>query len=596
MALEVETRFAAWADGILSRLNDEQLQHMMNTEFGGMNEVLVDLYADTGDERWLKLSYAFEHRAFITPLERHQDDLAGKHGNTQVPKLIGSAERYRYTGQPADLLAAAFFWDRVTQHHSFSSGGHGTDEYFGPPDRLNDRVDGRTCETCNTYNMLKLTRRLFSFQPDVHYADYHERALFNHILASIDPEDGRVCYMVPVGRGVTHEYQDMDHSWTCDVGTGMESPGLHGLGLYYEAGDRLWGDLFAPSTAEGRAAGGRIARETDCPGGEAAERQVGGGGPRAATCRSGVRDRQRGSRRLGQAGGRAGELHDGCRPGARRHGTHAQREADVVLPFAPAHLLDLLGSFRPGGMGSPEGGIRRGGGAAAASRGRDGCVAPTRRNGVRTAVQLSGGGECLPAAHHGPAGTFRPHLVLLRPSGRARAPDDADRDLLLRRPPWHPCGLHHSRGRHTSGRAADCVRRAAAFLRRGVRRASRTRAGQDQGHRAVRGEDEEPDRHGVRFTDNSGRRAALIRPALYLMGLCNGGARSPAANRVTRVTVHTPTPGLSLGTPRCNPIPSALGLSRSNTQSSIGQRSNKGGQDESSSDHRRTEVGIDRVH
>ena len=271
MALEVETKFAAWAEGILSRLNDEQLQHMMNTEFGGMNEVLVDLYADTGDARWLKLSYAFEHRAFITPLERHQDDLAGKHGNTQVPKLIGSAERYRYTGQPADLLAATFFWDRVTQHHSFSSGGHGTDEYFGPPDRLNDRVDGRTCETCNTYNMLKLTRTLFSFQPDAHYADYHERALFNHILASIDPVDGRVCYMVPVGRGVTHEYQDMDHSFTCDVGTGMESPGYHGLGLYYEAGDRLWVNLFAPSTAEWSAAGVRLTMDTDFPDGERAK-------------------------------------------------------------------------------------------------------------------------------------------------------------------------------------------------------------------------------------------------------------------------------------------------------------------------------------
>src|SRR6266536_121354 len=271
MALEVETKFAAWAEGILSRLSDEQLQHMMNTEFGGMNEVIVDLYGDTGDARWLKLSYAFEHRAFITPLERHQDDLAGKHGNTQVPKLIGSAERYRYTGQPADLLAAAFFWDRVTQHHSFSSGGHGTDEYFGPPDHLNDLVDGRTCETCNTYNMLKLTRTLFSFQPDVHYADYHERALFNHILASIDTEDGRVCYMVPVGRGVTHEYQDMLRDFTCDVGTGMESHALHGHGIYYEAGDHLWVTLYAPSTAEWTGAGARLTMETNCPEGESAK-------------------------------------------------------------------------------------------------------------------------------------------------------------------------------------------------------------------------------------------------------------------------------------------------------------------------------------
>src|SRR5207249_696155 len=200
-ALDVEIKFAAWAERVLSRLDDAQLQHMMNTEFGGMNEVMCDLYADTGDARWLALSYKFEHRAFLEPLERHQDDLAGTHANTQIPKILGSATRFLYTDSPADLLAAGFFWDRVVQHHSFSSGGHGKDEYFGPADELSDWIDGRTAETCNVYNMLKLTRRLFSFWPDPHYADYHERALFNHMLASIDPEDGRVCYMVPVGPG-----------------------------------------------------------------------------------------------------------------------------------------------------------------------------------------------------------------------------------------------------------------------------------------------------------------------------------------------------------------------------------------------------------
>jgi len=269
-ALAVETKFAGWAERTLSGLDDGQIQRMLNTEFGGMNEVLVDLHADTGDERWLRLSYAFEHRAFIEPLERHQDDLGGKHANTQIPKLLGSVERYVYTGRPADLLAAGFFWDSVTQHHSFATGGHGTDEYYGPPDRLSDRIDGRTCETCNVYNMLKLTRQLFSLDPDAHYADYHERALFNQILASIDPEDGRVCYMVPVGRGVTHEYQDMAHSFTCDVGTGMESHALHGLGLYYEAGDRLWVNLYAPSTAQWTEAGVRLAMDTDFPDGERA--------------------------------------------------------------------------------------------------------------------------------------------------------------------------------------------------------------------------------------------------------------------------------------------------------------------------------------
>ena len=282
-ALAVETKFAGWAERTLSGLDDGQIQRMLNTEFGGMNEVLVDLYADTGDERWLRLSYAFEHRALIEPLERHQDDLGGKHANTQIPKLLGSVERYVYTGRPADLLAAGFFWDSVTQHHSFATGGHGTDEYYGPPDRLSDRIDGRTCETCNVYNMLKLTRRLFSLDPDAHYADYHERALFNHILASIDPEDGRVCYMVPVGRGVTHEYQDMAHSFTCDVGTGMESHALHGLGLYYEAGDRLWVNLYAPSTAEWTEAGVRLAMDTDFPDGERTRLTLSLGSPREFT-------------------------------------------------------------------------------------------------------------------------------------------------------------------------------------------------------------------------------------------------------------------------------------------------------------------------
>jgi DUF1680 family protein len=269
-ALEVEIKFAEWAERILAGLDDSQIQRMLNTEFGGMNEVLVDLYADTGDDRWLDLSYKFEHRAFIQPLQRHQDDLAGKHGNTQIPKLIGSADRFACSARPADLLAAGFFWDQVVQHHSFATGGHGKDEYFGPPDRLSDRIDGRTAESCNVYNMLKLTRRMFALRPDAHYADLHERALFNHILASIDPDDGRMCYMVPVGRGVQHEYQDMMRSFTCCVGTGMESHALHGDGIYYESGDRFWVNLYAPSTAEWSAAGLRLAVETSFPEGESA--------------------------------------------------------------------------------------------------------------------------------------------------------------------------------------------------------------------------------------------------------------------------------------------------------------------------------------
>jgi DUF1680 family protein len=273
-ALEIEIKFAEWAERILAPLDAGQIQHMLNTEFGGMNEIMIDLYADTGDKRWLDLSYKFEHRSFIEPLKRHQDILEGKHGNTQVPKLIGSADRYAYTGSTGDILAASYFWDRVVQHHSYATGGHGHDEYFGEPGKLSDRVDGRTAETCNVYNMLKLTRRLFAIRPDAHYADFHERALYNHILASIDPEDGRTCYMVPVGRGVQHEYQRMFQSFTCCVGSGMESHALHGDGIYYKAADRLWVNLYAPSTAEWTAAGINLKMETDFPEGESVTLQM----------------------------------------------------------------------------------------------------------------------------------------------------------------------------------------------------------------------------------------------------------------------------------------------------------------------------------
>jgi hypothetical protein len=270
-ALDVETKFAAWAEGVLKPLSDVQVAKMLNTEHGGMNEVLSDLWVDTSDKRWLDLSYRFEHHEFTDALKRHQDVLPGKHGNCQIPKLIGSAARYAYTEDAGDLIAATFFWDRVTQHHSYSTGGHGLAEYFGPADQLSPRVDGRTCESCNEYNMLKLTRRLFSFRPDAFYSDYHERALFNHVLASIDTENYATSYMVPVGRGVQQEYQNMQQSFTCCVGTGMESHALHGDGVYYESDDTVWVTLFVPSTAELALGNAKIAQESTFPDGDSAK-------------------------------------------------------------------------------------------------------------------------------------------------------------------------------------------------------------------------------------------------------------------------------------------------------------------------------------
>jgi DUF1680 family protein len=282
-ALDIETKYAGWAESIVSKLNDEQLQKMLDTEFGGMNEVLADLYVDTGDRRWLALSDKFEHRAILEPLMRHEDPLAGVHGNMTIPKMIGSLVRFIYAGNTGDGVAAAYFWDRVAHHHTFATGGHGKDEYFREPDRLSNITDGRTSETCNVYNMLKMTRTMFALRPDIEYAEFQERALFNHILGSIDPQDGSMCYMVPVGQGVRREYQDMFRSFTCCVGTGMESHALHGYGIYYEAGNRIWVNIYAPSTAEWAAAGAKLTMDTTFPEGDTATLKVAARSPKPLT-------------------------------------------------------------------------------------------------------------------------------------------------------------------------------------------------------------------------------------------------------------------------------------------------------------------------
>ena len=229
------------------------------------------------------LSYRFEHKAVLDPLKRGEDPLNGLHGNTQVPKLLGSAARYGYAGEQSDYVAATTFWNRVVEHHTFASGGHGKDEYFREPDRLASIADGRTAETCNVYNMLKLTRRLFALRPDIRYAEFHERALFNHILGSMDPATGATCYMVPVGRGVRREYADMTRSFTCCVGTGMENHALHGLGLYYESGDRLWVNLYVRSVAQWDGAGATLTMDSSFPDSDAAKLTVTMKAPRTLT-------------------------------------------------------------------------------------------------------------------------------------------------------------------------------------------------------------------------------------------------------------------------------------------------------------------------
>jgi DUF1680 family protein len=280
-ALDVETKFAAWVEQTLVGLNDEQIQKMLSAEFGGMNEVLADLYADSGDKRWLDLSYKFEHRALAEPMAQGKEILGGKHGNHNIPKMVGSAARYNYVGKAEDLAAADFFWNSVVHHHTFATGGDSgaaDGEFFPQPDKLAAMIEHApaavTNESCNVYNMLKLTRRLFSFEPDARYADFLERALFNHALAQINPANGLMAYHVSVGQGARLDYQGNSRSvntaFTCCVGTGMENPALYGDGIYYQAGDKLWVNLYAPNTAEWSEKGATIKMDSDLPEGDTA--------------------------------------------------------------------------------------------------------------------------------------------------------------------------------------------------------------------------------------------------------------------------------------------------------------------------------------
>jgi DUF1680 family protein len=264
-ALVVERALADFIGQTLSHLNHDQMQKILACEHGGMNEVLADLYADTGDESYLQLARRFYHEAVLVPLTEHKDILDGLHANTQIPKLIGLADLYELTGDTNDRSAAMFFWDRVVNHHSYVSGGDGLDEHFGPPDKLNNRLGNNTTETCNVYNMLKLTGHVFEWTASAAAADFYERALYNHILASQNSDDGRVIYNLTLAMGGRKHYETPFNSFTCCVGTGMESHARYGAGIYFYSTNSLYVNLFIASTLDWKEQGVYLTQETKFP-------------------------------------------------------------------------------------------------------------------------------------------------------------------------------------------------------------------------------------------------------------------------------------------------------------------------------------------
>jgi len=263
-ALRVVQKFADWLDTVVSQLNEAQIQRMLSCEHGGINEVLAEIYGITGDEKYLIMSRKFHHRAILDPLTNSEDILPGKHGNTQIPKLIGLARRFELTGDESDRRAAEFFWETVINHHSYVTGGHGNSEYFGQPDQLRNRLSRDTTETCNVYNMLKLTRHLFSWNASSEAADFYERALFNHILSSQHPENGRVIYNLSLEMGGTKSYQN-PFGFTCCVGSGMENHAKYGRNIYFHNNNDLYLFQYIASQLDWSEKGVKITQETNFP-------------------------------------------------------------------------------------------------------------------------------------------------------------------------------------------------------------------------------------------------------------------------------------------------------------------------------------------
>ena len=264
-AISVAVGLGGYIDKVMAALNEEQLQTVLDCEHGGINESFAELYSRTKDRRWLQLAERIYHKRVLDPLAAQRDELAQRHANTQIPKLIGLARLHEITGKGEQALAPRFFWKTVTTDHSYVIGGNSDREYFSEPRTVYRHITEQTCEACNTYNMLKLTRHLFSWQPSGALFDYYERAHLNHILAHQDPATGMFTYMTPLMSGTQREFSSPTESFWCCVGSGMESHSKHGDSIWWQADDMLLVNLFIPSRANWQSRGAQFDLTTRYP-------------------------------------------------------------------------------------------------------------------------------------------------------------------------------------------------------------------------------------------------------------------------------------------------------------------------------------------
>jgi DUF1680 family protein len=265
-ALETAEKMARWVWNWSDPLSDQQMQRVLQEEYGGMGEVLANLYGVTGKEQYRGLAQRFDKKAFFDPLAAHRDELKGLHVNTHVPQVIAAARLYELTGEKRYWNIANYFWDEVTGERSYCTGGTSNFEHWrSEPGVLSTELSPLTAEDCCVYNMLKLTRHLFAWSPRASHMDYYERVLFNHRMGTIDPETGTTVYHLPHGNGYSKIYAKPFDSFWCCSGTGAEEFAKLPDTIYFHDGNSIFVNLSIASQVNWPEKGIRITQQTSFP-------------------------------------------------------------------------------------------------------------------------------------------------------------------------------------------------------------------------------------------------------------------------------------------------------------------------------------------
>ena len=265
-ALDITEKMAQWVRNWTDPLSEQQMQRILLVEYGGMGEVLCNLYSVTGKSEHLNLAKRFDKKCFFDPLAAHRDELKGLHVNTHIPQVIAAARLYELTGDKYYRNIADYFWDEVTTERSYCTGGTSNFETWRTePGVLSTQLSPHTTEDCCAYNMMKLTRHLFSWSPQARYMDYYERTLFNHRMGTIDPETGTTAYYLPLGSGYSKIYaKPFDSFWCCN-GTAAEEFAKLSNTIYFHEGNAVFVNLYLASEVDWPEKGIRLTQQTSFP-------------------------------------------------------------------------------------------------------------------------------------------------------------------------------------------------------------------------------------------------------------------------------------------------------------------------------------------